>query len=177
MTERLENRLREGDPSAVAEVRELVRWQLSRYRSRMGGALEDLEQDVLLDLLDGLDGGSFRGESTFETYVRSIARFKCIDWLRARGRRQFVELDDAEAEPPGTPRQDALQLLEQTDLAAKVVAALPEGCRELWAMLHAGRTYEEMAEEMGIRPGTLRVRVHRCRQAILDTREKIEREL
>jgi DNA-directed RNA polymerase specialized sigma24 family protein len=87
-------RLLAGEPGAVQLVRGWVRSTLKRYGSSLGSEIEDLEQQALLDLLESLEGGQFRGHSRFETYVRAFARYRSIDRLRAQGRREVVALDD-----------------------------------------------------------------------------------
>ena len=159
-----------GDEAVIAEVRGWVGAAVGRYRGRLAGDVEDLEQEVLLDLMESLAGGRFRGESRLATYVHSYARFKCIDRLRALGRRDMVEIeDDAFVAEDPSPLEELAQR-ESIALAQQVVDALPEGCRQLWEMIADGMSYRQMSAATGIAEGAVRVRVHRCRQRALAIR-------
>ena len=162
-----------GDEAVIADVRGWVGAAIGRYRGRLAGDAEDLEQEVLLDLMEALAGGRFRGQSRLATYVHSYARFKCIDRLRALGRRDMVELEDDAftAEDPSPLEQ--LTQREGVELAQRVVAALPEGCRQLWEMVADGMSYREMSAATGLGEGAIRVRVHRCRQRALAIRARL----
>jgi len=162
-----------GDEAAITEVRGWVGAALGRYRGRLAGDAEDLEQEVLLDLMEALAGGRFRGQSRLATYVHSYARFQCIDRLRALGRRDMVEIadDTFTAEDP-SPLEE-LTRRESVELAQRVVAALPDGCRQLWEMLADGMSYREMSAATGLAEGAIRVRVHRCRQRALAIRRRL----
>jgi RNA polymerase sigma factor (sigma-70 family) len=169
----LSTRLLEGDHAAIAIVRSWVTSGLARFRARLREDLEDLEQEVLLGLLESLAAERFRGESRFETYVRSYVRFKCIDRLRAAGRRDFVELEDdlvGDAEPSPL---DALTQREAAKLTRLVLADLPDQCLMLWEMIADGLSYREMSAATGLSEGAIRVRVHRCRQRALEVRRQL----
>jgi RNA polymerase sigma factor (sigma-70 family) len=162
-----------GDEAAIVEVRGWVEGAISRYRGRLGGDAEDLEQEVLLDLMESLAGGRFRQESRLATYVHSYARFKCIDRMRALGRRDMVDIDEeAFATAAPSPLEELAQR-EGVELAQQVVAALPDGCRQLWEMIADGLSYREMSAATGIREGAVRVRVYRCRQQALAIRRRL----
>ena len=159
-----------GDEAVIAEVRGWVDAAIGRYRGRLAGDVEDLEQEVLLDLMESLAAGRFRGQSRLATYVHSYARFKCIDRLRALGRRDMVEIEDDAFVAEGPSPLEELAQRESIELARQVVDALPEGCRQLWEMIADGMSYRQMSAATGIAEGAVRVRVHRCRQRALAIR-------
>ncbi len=159
-----------GDAAAIACVRGWVVAALGRYRGRLGAEAEDLEQEVLLDLMEALGAGRFRQQSRLETYVHSFARFKCVDRLRALGRRDMVEIDDESLTLDAPSPLEELAQRESAALAERVVAALPAQCRELWEMVADGLSYRQMSEATGVSEGAIRVRVHRCRQRAVEIR-------
>lgn len=161
-----------GRDDALRTVQGWLRSQLAKQlRMIPPEHLEDLEQDILLSLLEDLDQGRFRGASRFETYVRSYARFRAIDFLRARGRRRFAPIEP-EDEPAAhrlhlpEVHSPADQLLDKETRAQlnDLLDGLGEDCRRLWNMLLDGMSYQEMADAVSVRAATLRVRVHRCRE-------------
>ena len=162
-----------GDAAAIAHVRGWVVAAVGRYRGRLGAEAEDLEQEVLLGVIEALEAGRFRGESRLETYVHSFTRFKCIDRLRALGRRDMVEIDDEALALDAPSPLEELTQRESAALAERVVAALPAQCRELWEMIADGLSYRQMSEATGLSEGAIRVRVHRCRQRAIAIRLRL----
>lgn len=117
----------------------------------------------------------FRGEASFGTWVHRIVYTKAIDLLRRRGREQpWPEEEPAElaaedlalghapswARPPdevllGSETREALErALEELTPVQRAVFEL----REVEA-----RPTEEVAEILGMPPGTVRVHLHRAR--------------
>ena len=159
---------------AVAAVRRWIRGALTPFRNALHRELEDLEQEVLEALLEGIREGSYRGDRGLAPYVRSLAHNRCVDRIRYHARRTWVDLGDIEADPRFVAH-GAQQRLGELDIVRKVVAGMPEECRQLWALLQEGYRYDEMSDRMGIAPGALRARVMRCRQKALAERERLRR--
>src|SRR5690606_2950781 len=84
---------------------------------------------------------------------------------RSRSRWRWEELDPERGEESGA-LADLLATETRRQLLA-VVDAVPAGCRRLWELLLAGRSYREMSELLGVGEGALRVRVLRCRRRAL----------
>lgn len=166
-------RLRSGVPEAIEELRTWVRRGLARYREALGAEYEDLEQDAMLEILNALDAGRFLGMSSLATYAFSCARFNAIDTLRAKSRSKVVAVSDYEVSSSIASPQEELEGAEFRLLAEEIRRRLPESCQRIWLMLEEGFSYEEMAEALDLRPGTLRVRVYRCRKRALRIRESL----
>lgn len=162
-----------GDEAVIGEVRGWIGSGLARYRRRLRDDDEDLEQEVLLEIMESLAAGRFRSESRFETYVRSFVRFKCVDRLRSLGRRDFVQLDDDLVVLDSPSPLDEVVQRETAALTQRVLEALPASCRELWGMIADGMSYRDMSQVTGLSEGTIRVRVHRCRQRAWKSRDRL----
>lgn len=153
-----------GSPAAFEQVRRWIRGAVSSYRAKLAGEIEDVESEILLSLTESLRAGRFEGRSSFATYVRRSVHYRCLNRLRDRRRRPYAPLDPEafEAPEPGPERESALR--QEVRVALRVVAGMSQACRELWGMLYRGLDYRAMSERLGVSPGTLRVRVLRCRQ-------------
>ena len=162
-----------GDEAALAEVRRWVRGAAAPYRSRLAAELEDLEQEVVLGLLEALRAGRFEGRSLLATYVRRMVHHKCLNRLRARRGRQWVDVADVELVDAGPTPFERARRRRDLELGLRVLAEMPAPCRELWAMIHRGLGYEAMGASLGVAAGTLRVRVLRCREKALALRERL----
>lgn len=169
--ERLVAGILSGDESALAQVRRWVRGAVGPYRFRLAAEIDDIEQEILIDLLRALAAGRFEGRSSLATYVRRMVHHKCLNRLRSRRGRQWVDCSDVElVDPEPTPFERERRRGELA-LGLRVLAAMPERCRELWTMIHRGLSYEAMSERLGVAAGTLRVRVLRCREKALALRD------
>jgi len=166
-------RLLAGDEPAVSEVRGWIRMAATPYRDLWRGEIDDLEQDALLELLAALRAGRFRGDSPLRSYVRMLVHHHCIDRLRAARRRPTVELEGLDPPALEEPPTSRLAREESVRIALAVLARTTAGCRELWRLLLAGRSYREMAAELGVEEGALRVRVLRCRRRALLLRDEL----
>ncbi len=162
-----------GDAASVRMVRSWIRLAAGRYRRFVANDLEDLEQDVLTSLVTGLANDSFQFASRLETYVSRMVHYKCIDRMRAASRRQWVNVEDLDLVDEDTSALDVIQQQQMSQLALRVAASLGERCRGLWNMIREGLSYAEMAEKTGVAPGTLRVRVSRCRSKAIAERDRI----
>lgn len=154
-------------------MRVWIRTSFTPYRSRLAQDREDLEQEILIDLTRDLRGGRFRGASRLRTYVRTLVHHKCIDRLRARGRRQWVDVADLDLPSRSPSALEELSRSEAAELALRVLEEMPESCRELWRMLQDGLRYREMSRRLGIGEGALRARVLRCRRRALELRSRL----
>lgn len=110
----------------------------------------------------------------------AIARNATIDHLRRVYRERAVKLDTSgeaamellESLRDTTPSSEerAIESEQQTTLAARIraaLASLPTSQREVVTMHKLqGRPMAEIAEELGVREGTLRVRAHRGYKAL-----------
>ena len=157
-----------GDQGAVAVVRRWVSGAATPYRRSLGPEVDDVEQEVLLALVEALRLGRFEGRSALATYVRRMVLYRCINRGRDRRRRELVSTDDVTLAATGPGPEHETAARQDVRYALKVLARLSAACRELWAMIHEGLTYAEMGDRLGVAPGTLRVRVLRCRKKAVD---------
>lgn len=184
--------LRANDASAFEE---LVR----RHGGRMLAAArrllasEDDAQDVLQEAFIAAFRaiGSFEGKSQLGTWLHRIVVNAALMRLRARRRRpeQSIEallprfLDDGhQAEPAVEWRasaEDLLQRDEHRDLVRAAIDELPENYRTVLKLRDIEELdTQETADMLGIDANTVKVRLHRARQALrtlLDRHFRAER--
>jgi RNA polymerase sigma-70 factor (ECF subfamily) len=162
------------------QLRRAAAWLVASYGSdvmatcramvRDPAAAEDVAQEAFSDALRAL--GGFRGESSARTWLLSIARNRCIDYLRARKRDPWARAgggaaggDDAAGDPDAHPDQGALgaDWLADRSVLLRALDALGEGDRALVTLrFRNGLEYDELATAFGLREGTVRMRVSRA---------------
>jgi len=174
----LVRRARNGDLSAYDE---LVR----RYQERIYATIyhmtanhedaNDLAQDAFIKAYSALK--SFKGGSTFYTWLYRIAVNKTINFLKQRKNKHHLSLNDldfnAENDPDlvalishKTPHRDA-SLSELQKKLNEALLKLSEPHRMV-VVLHdvQGQSHDEIAEIMGCNIGTVRSRLFYARQQL-----------
>lgn len=122
--------------------------------------VEDVLQNVYVKVYRGLAG--FRGDSKLSTWVYQIARNEAINAAR-KHRPDNKSLDDMELRASNA--HDPETLYGKHELGERVeraMAELDENYRMVLELRYMGeRTYEEIAEAMGIPIGTVKTYIHR----------------
>lgn len=167
------SRLLDGDSETIDMVRAWMRAAFGPYRARLAADLEDIEQEILIELTGALHQDRFHRKSQFKTYVRTYVHHKCIDRVRALGRRTWVDINDLDLQSSAPSALEELSKSETMHTALRVVEEMPESCRELWRMIQEGMRYQEMSRRLGVAEGTLRARVLRCRKQALERRTRL----
>jgi len=169
-----------GDAHAFDEVYSRFVEMVYSLACRLSGNREeasDLTQEVFLRVYRHL--GSFGGRSSLKTWVFRIAINHCRDRLsRWRPLTQPIGEDVGEGEVAyADPARGPEELAVAADEGRRVTAALarlPQAFREAVALRDIeGLSYEEIADVLGVRIGTVRSRIARGRdqlRALLETR-------
>jgi RNA polymerase sigma-70 factor (ECF subfamily) len=122
---------------------------------------DDLTQDTFARALRSLP--QFAARASARTWLLSIARHACADWVRAqqRARRLRGRLE-------AQPRDDSTPADHSSELDALVSALAPERREAFVVTQLVGLSYQEAAEVCGCPIGTIRSRVARARLDLLD---------
>lgn len=162
-------RWRTGDRGAGSELFERYFSSISRFfESKVAGDVEELVQATFMACVDNRD--KFSGQSSFRTYLFSIARYQLYGYYR-RNRRDGQALDfgvTSLSDLGATPRS-AIARNEQHARLLAALCALPIE-QQVLLELHYWEDMgmEEMAEVFEIHPTTVRTRLFRARQALRD---------
>jgi RNA polymerase sigma-70 factor, ECF subfamily len=170
-----------GESRAVGAVDAWIARAAYPYQRRLASRWDDVLQEIRLEVTRLLQQGKFRGESSFKTYLWRVVSHTCLDQIRAESRVQWADLEpDPETDADGAGSLGGVMAApgpvmrsEVKDLLLRVLERVPRDCRELWRMIHAGLSYREMSERLGVAEGTLRVRVLRCREKAVAARAEL----
>jgi RNA polymerase sigma-70 factor (ECF subfamily) len=136
-----------------------------RYSGNAAAAM-DIAQDTFLKLLSSIR--QYRGEASFESWLYRLVVNSCLDYHRRRKR--FLPLVDGVFDRFREPRESALHDLlreEQTERVQQIVAQLPEEQRIVVVLRYTdGLSYEEIADVLGCRRGTVASRLNRAHKAL-----------
>ena len=116
-----------------------------------------------------------RDPSRLRSWLYRITGNRCRSHL---ARRHTTDIPLSEAPAPALAEaSDTWELLErreQVALVDRALAALPAEKREAFVLKHVeGMSYEEMAAVTGARIPTLKMRVHRAREALLEALKEV----
>jgi RNA polymerase sigma-70 factor (ECF subfamily) len=158
-------------------------YRLARGILRNDSEAEDVVQETYVRAFTHLD--RFRGESGLSTWLSRIAINEAL--TRMRSRKPHVELDTLpeavlEAQiirfPLSSAASDPEKSMAQREIQRVVehaVDELPDVFRMVFiARVMEGMTMEETAELLGVRPETVKTRLHRARTML---RENVERKI
>jgi RNA polymerase sigma-70 factor, ECF subfamily len=123
----------------------------------------DATQEALIAIARGIR--RFDGRAAFTTWAYRVATNACLDELRRRGRRAVPGLpDDLGAGELGATSTSAIDVLPDRLAIDEALAELPEEFRAPVVLRDlCDLDYAEIAETLGIPPGTVRSRIARGR--------------
>jgi len=168
------SRFLRGESDAVGTINGWISRAAWPYQRRLSDCWDDVLQDVRLEVTRLLGQGKFRGESSLRTYLWRVVSHTCLDQLRARGKRQWTDLEEVDKANGGDGRaQPPPSRAEDRDLLLRVLGRASQDCRDLWRQIVFGLSYREMSLRLGVAEGTLRVRVLRCREKAVALRHEL----
>jgi len=135
----------------------------------------DLSQNVFIRAYRGIK--SFRGKSSFSTWLYRIAMNTCIDYTRKRARsvdslavpEEVAEYAGAEAITATLPREPGADAMssELGEQIQKAVDLLPEYHKSVFILYEIeGLSYKEIADVVGCSFGTVMSRLHYARKKL-----------
>ena len=141
----------------------------------------EIVQDVLFTAIKKID--TFREESGLWTWLRKMTINACLNWKRKWKRRfrwhhtplepqTMIAAQDTQTQE-NTP-ESLLQEKEKKRAVADAVARLPEDVRTAFVLCaFEGLSYQEIAQILGIKKGTVSSRIFRARQIISRSMERV----
>ena len=167
-----------GDANAFNRLLSQHERRMYAVAMRMCGNREDAQdclQEAMLRIYRAI--GSFKGQSTFSTWVYRITMNTCLDELRRKKNKQNASLDNlldmgwSPTDGSNTPEKSAMQSEVRQCLHA-AIRELPEDMRAAVVLRDLqGLSYEEIAQTLDINVGTIKSRISRGREKL---REKLK---
>jgi RNA polymerase sigma-70 factor (ECF subfamily) len=163
-----------GDGEAFGVLIRRYEPGLLRFATRMLGSPDAAADAVAESLVRAYHHlAQCRDLGRLRSWLYRITGNRCRSAL-ARRRTGDIPLDDAPQVADPTDLWTALERGEQVALVERALTTLsPEG-REAFLLKHVeGMSYDEMAAATGARIPTLKMRVHRAREALLAALEEL----
>ena len=167
-----------GDPSAFNRLMAQHENRMYAVALRMCANREDAQdclQEAMLRVYRAI--GSFKGQSTFSTWVYRITMNTCLDELRRKKNRQNTSLDNlvdmgwSPTDGGAGPEKQAL-MHEMREKMHGAIRELPDDMRAAVVLRDIqGFSYDEIAQMLEINVGTIKSRISRGREKL---REKLK---
>jgi RNA polymerase sigma-70 factor (ECF subfamily) len=165
-----------GDRAAFEALFRKYQEPIYGFVVRLVGAEDayDLTQEVFLRVMRS--ARSFRGDSTFRTWLYTIARHICYNHCRSLKRRQDLEclfgdsgdIEDTAEQIPNT-KMDVERIVETQELQRIVVSVLDSLTMEQRLLItlcdFEGMSYDEIAKIAELTVASVRSKLHRARLA------------
>ena len=168
-----------GEERAFGELLDKYRTSVFSICLRMvrnRSSAEDIAQEVFVKIFSALD--RYDPTYPFSSWLHRITSNLCIDYLR-REKERTLSLD----QPLGGDGEDMLiqvpsraagpdrevESREMLAMLEEAITELPEHYRIIVILRHQEElSYEEISETLGIPLGTVKARIHRARNMIMD---------
>jgi RNA polymerase sigma-70 factor (ECF subfamily) len=162
---------KQGDTEAFSRL--VTRHQHMVYNlawrfMRDAALAEDMTQEAFLKAYRLL--GGFRGDCSFSTWIYRVTASVCISELNRRKRRnevEFLPIHEKQEIPASREHFDL------PDLLRRCIAKLPTRYESVVDLYYFKETpYEEIAKDLHIPMGTLKIWMHRARKQLKSILEK-----
>ena len=172
---KLISRILKGDHDAFAQIVTAYEDKVYHLCFRMCGDREeakDMAQEAFIKAWRGL--AFYKHEAAFSTWLYRLTSNVCIDHLRRQKRRAASSLtvDDEEhtqidiQDPAPTPEQQVMED-DLRETVCRAMGKLPEDFRLVLTLrVVEERSYDEIAEIMDLKPGTVKSRLARAREKL-----------
>lgn len=131
---------------------------------------QDVAQDCFADLY--MQRNRYQPRFSFQAYVTAIARHKSLDLLRRQGRFQLTVPEPLNGGDANSPESVFIRDLYRRMLYT-AVERLPERQRRmLKAFALQGKTYQQIAAELGITVAQVKITLHRVRKTLRRVKEE-----
>ncbi len=164
-------RAQKGDNDAFSELVSLYEKKVYNLTLRMTRNPEDaldLSQEIFIRIYKSLP--LFKAQSTFSTWVYSIASNTCIDFTRKEAKRKTLSIDEEEYFDIPDLKHQPEACAENNELRKQIAAgidSLSSEHREVIVLRELnGLSYEEIADALDISCGTVKSRICRAREKL-----------
>jgi len=159
----LAKKARGGDGQAFEELVRLYQRMIYGFLFRLSGSKEDaMELTQLTFVKSWMAIGSFRGESSFRTYLYTVAANAWRNTLRDRYRRPTVDVDEIPLASDHSPHEEAEKSQQQERLWI-LVDRLPRRQKEVVLLrIREGLSFVEAARIMGCSIGAAKANYHQA---------------
>lgn len=170
--QQLINKALQGNKRAWMRLLQRYEQPIYQYALRMTGNADDgkdLLQDVFISVFRNLS--NYRGEGSFKSWLYSIAHYRCIEFYRRKKPTQALDDTPEPIADDACPHQ-ALFKVQQSNQLVQAMQALPLQQKLVVELkFFAQFTFDEIADQLGESPNTIKSRLYSALGKLKDTLE------
>mgnify|MGYP002396981495 CR=1 FL=1 len=118
---------------------------------------EDIVNEILMQAIEKIKSGEFRGESSVGTFIYTITSRRIVDYIRQKTRILSQAPEPAHLPDP----HDSLEQTEKAEQMARAIQGLKEKYRQaLYLYYYQEFSREEVARRLGISPARVSERIN-----------------
>ncbi len=153
----------------IEEYRSVVSFRVKKSIGSMTPDWEDIVNEIMVNTIEKVKGGDFRGDSSIGTFIYTITSRRIIDFIREKNK----ELKYA-PEPAQFPSPDEqIQNKERSKLLAEKLEKLKPKYKEvLYLYFYKDLSRAEVAKRLGISPRRVSERVNYAQKLLRKLIEK-----
>lgn len=163
-------RARDGDVRAYEQLVRRYQGPMFRLAVRMlasRGDAEDVVQEVFLTAWRNL--ANLHAEAAFVGWLYRTTTNRCLNVIRARHATVDVDLAQRESQSAGSRPERTVEVSEQLAAVTAALQRLTGEQRACWLLREVhGRSYEEIAQAVGVTITTVRGRIARARAQLTE---------
>jgi len=141
----------------VAEFKPVVGFKVKKALGGGNPDWEDVTNEILLQVIEKVRSGEFRGESSIGTFIYTVTGRRIVDYIRQKTRILKGAPDAGILPDP----QEEVEREERAKRLGEAVRGLKPRFRDvLYLYFYKEKTREEVARELGITPAKVSERVN-----------------
>ena len=133
----------------ITKYRPIVGFRVKKSLGVANPDWEDIVNEIMLNVIEKIKKGEFRGESSIGTFIYTITSRRIVDYIR---RKTKVLKHAPEPKPMPAPHEQ-IENKERTEMIAAAIKKLKPKYREvLYLYYYRDLSREEVAQKLGISP-------------------------
>lgn len=158
----------------VGETKKTVLAAVQKHLpARFYHSIDDVVQETYMRAFRHLSSGKFRNEAAVSSWLYTIARNESLRMARKLGREE-EKMERLQEEAMVNEANDAPQYLHDMSMLENMLEHIPLKYREVMLLRSRGVSEKEIAQQLGIRKGTVKSRFSRGREMLQRAAGEVE---
>jgi len=158
----------------VGETKKTVLAAVQKHLpARFYHSIDDVVQETYMRAFRHLSSGKFRNEAAVSSWLYTIARNESLRMARKLGREE-EKMARLQEESMVNEVNDAPQYLHDMSMLENMLENIPLKYREVMLLRSRGVSEKEIAQQLGIRKGTVKSRFSRGREMLQRVAGEVE---
>lgn len=131
--------------------------------------IKDVLQDAFLKIFASIKSFEYRGEGSLKGWMTKITLNETLTFIKNNSRLRFVELKQEEIDKIEEPNTEGIP----PAVIHSMIRELPDGYRTIFNLyVIEGKSHKEIAELLGIKPGSSASQLHRAKAMLAEKIKK-----